>query len=380
MRSIVSLQNCREYDSTRVREAVARALLEVPATTDLLRSGRRILLKPNIVNPRGPERPVCTHPQVLRAVAEICHEAGCLLLVADQPTYWLTGRTGSQQFAAPGLFHTTGYVEVCKGLPVDWALCASAGYREFPVPRPYHVPVAHLTRLLDEVDGVINLPKLKTHMQTRLTGAVKNTFGLVAPRQRMDLHMLGNPALSEAIVDTFAAYRPELSVLDAVVAMEGAGPVRGPARQTGWIAASSDAVALDALAGHLCGFRPRAIRTTTAAAEARYGVADLGQIAVEGADPETLRVRLRPPHSPPMRWPTWLGRLGRRLIYARPRVVPNACIGCGGCREACPAKCITIEDYARIDRQRCLECFCCMEACPRDAIAVDESLLTRLLR
>ena len=362
-----------DYDPGGVRRAVRTALSALPGWAEALRPGRRILLKPNVVNPQAPERAVCTHPQVLRAVAEVCHEAGCAVLVCDQPTYAL--RTSAET-----VFGACGYREALRGLRVEWRLAAEAGYREFPVPRPYQAPVAYLSRFLDEVDAVVNLPKLKTHIQTRLTAAVKNTFGLVAPRQRMDLHALGNGRLlSEALVDMFGAHPPQWSLLDAVVAMEGPGPTRGRPRAMGVILASADAVALDAVAAHAAGLRPREVRTTLAAAEAGYGVADLAALRLVGEALPLLRPSLRRAPSLAARLPRALAGLGRRLLYLRPAVDRRACVACGQCAAVCPAGCIRIEEVAVLDRRRCLECFCCMEACPQDAIEVQRSPLARLL-
>lgn len=364
---------CSGYEAREVRAAVSRTLTALPGLSARLRPGLRLLLKPNVVNPVGPERPICTHPQVLRAVAEFFREVGCSLLVGDQPTY-------ARKDAVDEVFGKAGYLEALRGLPVEWSLAATAGYRESPVPRPCRTPAAYLSRLVDEVDLVVNLPKLKTHMQTGLTAAVKNTFGLVAPRQRMDLHALGPaPVFGEAVADTFGACPPMLSLLEAVVAMEGPGPTRGGPRQVGYLAASWDAVALDATAQALAGFGPQEVATTSAAAAAGYGCADLRRIELAGDDPEGFRVRLRRPPALPARMPRWLGALGRRLVYVRPEVNRRRCSACRRCQAACPEGCVRVEGFARIDYRRCLECFCCLEACPEEAISPRRSLVARLL-
>jgi uncharacterized protein (DUF362 family)/Pyruvate/2-oxoacid:ferredoxin oxidoreductase delta subunit len=368
----VALCRCPDYSPESVSTAVRRALEALPEVERLARPQRRVLLKPNLVNAQPPPTAVCTHPQVLRAVAEFFHEAGCSLLIADQPTF-------ARPDQSDEVFGVTGYREALAHLPVAWSLAAAAGYQEHAVPRPWLRDTVPLSRLLGEVDFVLNLAKLKTHMQTRLTGAVKNVFGLVAPRVRMDLHSLGlGRLLSQGIADCFGAAPPMLSLLDAVVGMEGSGPTRGHPRALGWLAAGADAVALDALAASLTGFGPREIATTRSAAAAGYGCDDLAQISLLGDDPAPLHVRLRRAPRPAEHIPTWLGRFSRRFLYTRPRVDPRRCVGCGDCAAVCPASCIRLAESARIDRERCLECFCCMEACPHDAIAVSQGLLNRL--
>ncbi|HEY3397903.1 MAG TPA: DUF362 domain-containing protein [Armatimonadota bacterium] len=371
--ALVALHACPDYDPARVRSAVTSALAALPAWGEVARDGRRVMLKPNLVNPRGPEFAICTHPQVLRVVAEILHEAGCSLLVCDQPAY-------VHKEQADEVFTSSGYREALAHLPVEWALAASRGYAAYPVPHPYQIREAQLSAWLAEVDAVVNLAKLKTHTQTVLTGAVKNMFGLVAPRQRIDLHALvAGRELSEGIVDTFAARPPEVSLVDAVVAMEGSGPTHGAAKPLGWLAAGADAVAVDAVAASLAGFAPGSIATTVAAATAGYGCGDLERIEIVGADPASLRGHLRPAPRPPEHFPRWLGQAAGKLIYVRPRVAGKLCTRCGRCAAICPAHCISLRAQAVIDRARCLECFCCMEACPQDAIGVQRSLLSRLV-
>ena len=367
--SLIAFQRCPDYSPAEVSRAVRRALEAVPGVGDLARPGRRVLLKPNIVNPREPATAACTHPQIMRAVAEFFHEAGCSLLVADQPTYARPDQT-EEVFSVPG------YREALAALPAEFSLAAACGYDPYPVPSPLQTPAVHLSRLLREVDFVVSLPKLKTHMQTRLTGAVKNVFGLVAPRQRLDLHALGlGRLLGEGLADCWGAAPPALTIMDAVVGQEGAGPIKGHPRPLGWLAAATDGVALDALAASLTGFRPGEVVPTHAAARAGYGSDDLARLQLLGDDPEPLRVRLRRAPRLTERIPPWLAGLGMRYVYVRPRVNRRRCVNCGQCAAVCPASCIRLAEYARLDRRRCLECFCCLEACPHDAIEVERGPL-----
>jgi uncharacterized protein (DUF362 family)/Pyruvate/2-oxoacid:ferredoxin oxidoreductase delta subunit len=331
-----------------------------------------VLLKPNVVTPRGPDRPVCTHPAVVRAMAELAHEAGCTVLVADQPTYAMD-RGGDDPL------QPTGYREAVKGLPIEVHLLGRDGYAPVSVPSPLRLPTVHVARLAQQVDAVINLPKCKTHVQTTLTLAVKNMFGAIAGRDRMRVHARGTyDDLAAALVDCFASVVPQLNVMDAVVAMEGPGPSRGPAKHVGAIAASPDAVALDLVTEELVGFAGQ-VGTTRAAAERGLGPGALAEVTIAGGDLGALKTRLAPPPRLFRSLPPFLGRLGERLVYVRPRVDRTACVACGGCAEACPVAAVEVKGHAIIDRDRCIECFCCMEACPADAIGVERSLLSRML-
>jgi len=100
-----------------------------------------------------------------------------------------------------------------------------------------------------EADVIINLPKLKTHTLTLMTGAVKNMFGTVPGFRKAEMHKIfpGHREFAAMIVELFSHVRPALNIMDAVLAMEGNGPSSGSPRELGLVAVSDDAVALDAV-------------------------------------------------------------------------------------------------------------------------------------
>jgi ferredoxin len=267
-------------------------------------------------------------------------------------------------------------IAACRDLPVAFRLLARGGYAPVALAQHHRLAEIQLARDVLDADVVINLPKAKTHSQTLYTGAVKNMFGAVAPRQRLDIHLLGRYwALSEAIADCYSARAPHLHLMDAVVGMEGMGPTQGTPVEIGFLAASTDGVALDALTQDLLGFRPDQVATTVAGASLGLGEADLHRIAVTGADPARLRCRIR---QAAVSWggmPAPLIRALGALVKARPKVHRELCRACGACAGICPREAITVGRHAVINYERCVECFCCLEACPYDAIGVKRSAL-----
>lgn len=364
----VELRACHSYDRGTVTRVVRECLSRLPAVQAGLRPGAAVLLKPNLINAKPPETAVCTHPEVVRAVAEMACEAGCEVLIADEPGYALTS-------SPEVLFGAAGIAEACAGLPVTFDLLKHGGYREVQVPRPLQLERVRMACRALDADLVINLPKCKTHQQTLLTGAIKNMFGALAPRERIDVHSLAlATALSEGIADVFSTCVPHVNLMDAVVVMEGKGPSQGTPRFVGAILASQDAVALDALTEGMMGFAPGEVRVTTAAAEKGLGVCDLAAIAVHGESPHRFRVNLRrAPGGIRRGFPRWLGALARRMVWVRPTVLPRKCVRCGACAAVCPGEAITIADHAVINRSRCIHCFCCQEVCPAGAIDTQQS-------
>lgn len=372
MGSLVHLAACSDYDRQQVTARV-RECLQATASADLIRPGTRVLLKPNIINDQPPERAVCTHPEVVRAVAEWVLERGGEVTIGDQPGYALAEE-------ALRAFSNTAMIEVCEGLAVRFRLLARGGYDEIQPERTFRLKTIEFARDALQADVIINLPKAKTHGQTVYTGAIKNMFGAISPRQRIDVHLVGKYwALSEAIVDCYAARPPELHLIDAVTVMEGMGPTQGKPRHLGALAASTDGVALDRVMQQLMGFAAGEVATTVAAHNLGLGENDLSQIEVAGASMADLAIKVE--QSPVMR-AEHLGPLLpllRYVITARPKVEKKDCRACSACQGICPAGAVTIEDYAIIDTHKCVECFCCQEACPYDAIQVSRPLLYRAL-
>jgi ferredoxin len=67
------------------------------------------------------------------------------------------------------------------------------------------------------------------------------------------------------------------------------------------------------------------------------------------------------------------------ILTTRPRLSPSMCVGCGICRDICPAKAIVIKNKkAKIDRKACIRCFCCQEFCPKSAMKVYRTPIAKL--
>ncbi len=241
---------------------------------------------------------------------------------------------------------------------------------------------------------MINLPKAKTHGQMVITGAIKNSFGAVVGMEKPQWHFRAgkNPAdFARLLLHIHDLIAPRLSLLDAVVGMEGNGPSGGDPRPLGFLAASGNAHALDAVLARVWGVDPGRVFTLAAAHELGRLPA-LEAIEIVGPHPDALRPRpaWKLPRLVPLRGfggPAWLNAAIDRLMRLEPKVVDAKCSGCGECGEVCAAGAITLapdgtEERLRvtIDCERCIACFCCQEMCPQGAIEVSPGLAARLLR
>ena len=114
-----------------------------------------------------------------------------------------------------------------------------------------------------DVDKIINVPKLKTHGMTVYSGAVKNMFGIIPGSYKGEYHLRFEDVddFADLLVDLCLFAKPVLTVMDAVVGMEGYGPTNGRPRTVGLIISSPDPYALDVVAAEVIGLKGRQVPT-----------------------------------------------------------------------------------------------------------------------
>lgn len=376
--SVVSIVKCEDYDRERVREAVTRAL-ELAGLAGKLSSAKRVLLKPNLLSTRKPEEAVTTHPEVVRAVAEICLRAGCEVSLGDSPPF-----AGQKAERYARLCESTGMSAVARelGIPLvrfeeDWT--------KLEHPRGRYYKGFEIARAVIDADLVINMPKLKTHGLTAFSGAIKNVFGCVPGIRKGLFHVQAaedREVFAQMLVDLFAAIRPAVNVMDAIVAMEGEGPNAGRPKAVGAILASADAVALDSVSCDMVGINPMSVATTRLAREQGLGCGELAGIEILGEPLDDVRSDGFQPSSGRNEWariPSPIRRMLRKQLVAWPVVSSSECAGCGDCSEGCPVKAITPGKPPVIDLQRCIRCYCCHEVCNYSAVSLRRGWLARLL-
>lgn len=279
--STVALARCRDYEPASVRAAVKEVVEHLGGWSAFARGGERLLLKPNLLKAAPPEQAVTTHPEVLRAVALELRALGSEPFIGDSPA-WGSFRRAVEKSRIADMARQ-------EALPLE---AFNQGRRvdndEGQVYRHFIIDGAVL-----RADGLVNCPKLKTHEQLYMTGAVKNLFGCVTGKRKAWWHLKAGTYdnyFARMLVEVYQVLKPRLHIMDAVAAMEGRGPSQGRPRPMGFVAASTDAVALDRVCLEIIGGEPEKLRTLAAAAELGVGQTDMARIRVVGEPVEALRV------------------------------------------------------------------------------------------
>ena len=367
MNSKVSITRAKTYDQDEIFFAVRRAVDLLGGISNYVKKGERILLKPNVLSARPPESGVNTHPEVLRAVARLVKEAGAEVIVGDSPGGFYFKESDSTYEAA-------GIKKICK----------EENLRLVPFDKARNTNGIPLASVAKEVDGIISLPKMKTHDLTTITGAVKNSYGLAVGLYKAGCHFKApRPReFARCVVNVFECVVPRLVIMDGIIAMEGDGPAAGRLREAGLVLASNDCVACDAVFAALVGLPPLSIETTEEAYKRKLGEADLSKIKVLGIDLEEARLHdfKLPKTSILLKIPKPVLKLIVGKIKFWPKIDDATCKKCQICAKSCPAGCITItEENSKIDYKKCVTCFCCFEMCPHNAVSIKRSLLAKLL-
>ena len=280
-RSKVALVRCDTYDPDAVYQAVRKGLDLIGGTSSLVKSGERIVMKPNVLYGTNPEKGVSTHPSVFRAVGMLLQESGARVSYGDSPSF----------AGAEGHMRRAGLKQVADEMGIelaDFDKGRTVSHKDALLIKSFVVA----NGVLDS-DGLVNLPKLKTHPLVRFTGAVKNQFGCVPGLLKSQYHVkLADPYdFAAMLVDLNTLARPRFCVMDGIVAMEGNGPRSGKLRKLNVLLFSRDPVALDATACRIINLDPEVVPTSKLGEKAGLGIYHSENIELVGDGIESFVCR-----------------------------------------------------------------------------------------
>ena len=244
-RSQVALLPASSYD-VDLADTIGRGLNLLAVSV----RGRRVFLKPNMVEYEA-ETAINTHASVVAAAAAACLSAGAREVVVGEGP----GHRRDIEYLLAG----TGLDDLLREMRVRFVDLNHDDVRQVPLKSRYtRLDSVWLPAELLQSDFIVSMPKLKTHHWAGMTASMKNLFGTVPGAvYGWPKNLLHARGIEQSIIDLTATIRPHLTIVDAVVAMEGDGPIMGRPRPVGCLAMGTDLVAVDATCARMIGLDPR---------------------------------------------------------------------------------------------------------------------------
>ncbi len=258
----------------QITQGLSSLLEEIPGFIEGL-SGHSVLIKPNLVRPFLDKLPcISTDPRVILSLVQICRDAGASeIYIGDNPGYGLSCRKAyldsrlepylSQYGVRLRYFDEEEFIALKPNNPLIFD--------------PILVAKAVL-----ESDVFINLPKMKTHILTQVSLGIKNLLGIIPDSQRLIFHRAD---INAKIVDILQVAKPNLTIIDGLLALQGQAPLHGSIRDDmPLFIAGMDTVAVDAIASYLMGFDGNEITSIALASRLGLGESSLDNINTHGFD------------------------------------------------------------------------------------------------
>ena len=364
----VSIAKCENYDYENVYAAVKNVVDLCGGIDRFVKKGTKVFVKPNLLMPKKVETATTTHFNVVKAICSLVIDAGGEITLGDS-----CGGLYNKAVLEV-LYKTTGMAKVAEEL--GFSLNYDVASKEVDVSVNGNLRKISLIKPYFDADIVINVCKLKTHVMSNYTGAVKNLYGLVPGLTKAEYHYKypDKEKFFSLVTDLCMFVKPELNIMDAVTMMEGDGPSNGTPRHMGLVLASENPFNLDRVGQELIGFKPEEIWTSVDGR--KYGVmAEIEEIEVRGENyGEYMISDVKKPNVKSSTFdnhiPPFLNKLIKKYMAPYPKFNKDRCIACGNCATACPAKVLKVKDKVPYisDKKKCIKCYCCHELCPQNAV------------
>jgi len=265
--------------------AVVPRVIELAGAGDIIKRGDSVLIKPNVHAVQHWTTGGTTNPELVAALIDRALELGAgRILVADSP---FRGNPRPEE-----TFEKTGMAEAVERKGAEWTILTRHGFRIFKDISP-HLPAEFgISELVFQFDKVIDVAVMKTHIDCLVTLGMKNLKGCIRNEDKAAFHNYLD--IDRAIVELNKMVRPDLTIVDGTVGMEGHGPGAGTPVNFGYIFAGRNTAAVDAVAASAMGVEVEEARTLRFAEEA--GLFDKDAIEIRGADLGRIRRRFERPY------------------------------------------------------------------------------------
>ncbi|MCX7966697.1 MAG: DUF362 domain-containing protein [Syntrophorhabdaceae bacterium] len=343
-----------KYDKEKIKAFLAKGFNDL----NFKFQRKKVLIKPNLLSAKPPEKAVTTHPLMVASLAEILMDNSCNVYIGDSPGYESTDK----------VLQKAGYMEIIRHLNIKISRFDEKIVKRNEGISPYKEFV--LGEDPDRFELIFNVPKLKTHTMMGLTLGVKNTFGFIHAFHKAKWHLRAGKdrgLFARVLIDIHNIIKPHITILDGIIGMDGEGPSHGRIRNLGIICISKNTYALDYHIERMIKL-PYLLPITKEAKKisfiGEYEVIEYGNPVIKDfVMPKTMNTDCNLPEG--------IKTVLKNLLIKKPKIKRGICKGCGVCIKVCPASAVeAFNGSVKFDYKKCIRCYCCQEMCPNDAIKI----------
>lgn len=209
--------------------------------------GDRVLIKVNICGFRAPSTGAITHPLMLDAALQYLRKNFENLDISVIES----DATESKPDVTMKWF---GFDKLLKKWDADW-YNLSKNSTIIKRINGLHFKEMEISKIFDNCDYFITLPKLKSHSLTKITASLKNQFGCIPYKRKVRFHK----HLDDIIVDANLAMKPDLCIVDGIISMCGGVALYGTPKITNTLIVGENPVSVDAVCSRIFGYNPKSI-------------------------------------------------------------------------------------------------------------------------
>ncbi|MDR0908409.1 MAG: DUF362 domain-containing protein [Spirochaetaceae bacterium] len=301
--TVVALVKNQTYpDEKRIEEMLDEALHLAGGIESIVKEGAYVVIKGNLFAPYPP--PVSLDRRLLAAFIRACKKAGAARVVFSEGVS--IGTKLGRHTDTKAILELLGIRKAVEEAGGE-CLCLEETERVLAkVPRPISIGEVSYPKAYLDCDVLVDMCCLKTHTMAYVTLGIKNFQGILIDDEKYYAH---RDDLEQKLVDVFKIRKPDLTIIDGLLAMEGDGAGEdGIAKIMNLIIAGRDVVAVDTVAVQCMGIEdPLDVAAIRIAAHDGIGTADRANIEVRGAGIDEVKQKFVLPSSftkPHDRWVT----------------------------------------------------------------------------
>jgi len=377
MSSVIVLKT-REHE---VEKNVNKIFELAGGINKFVKKGDRVLIKPNFLNSKPSSTGCTTDLRIVEAVVR---------LVLKQKAVPIIGEGAPISFDTEQSYKRLGVKKLAERYKVRLVDLNKYAFKKVKLKNALVLNEARISKLVFEVDKIINLPVMKTHVLTTVSLGMKNMMGCLSGDEKIELHRRG---ICEGIVDLCRIKKPDFTIIDGIVAMEGAGPTNGKPKKMNLLIGSEDVLAADIIASSIMGFNPYSLKFIRLAQGKGIGEHDIKRLRVIGARLKDVRRKFSFPlvNIRKLLGTVLLKRIipvlkgmgvdineFARQVYEALRPYPvflEHCKQCKRCVINCPEKALVLQGTNKplLHKKKCIKCYVCDEVCLYGAVKIKGS-------